>query len=147
MVPKVASTSIYHDWIALNGGWRLSFNFGWGAVRQESRIMQNTGAHTMADGPEAVSYDRMLWHLPLITMQELAGRHAKFYQDWLRHPDYDDYWKPLNAEELFSEIGVPVYTMGGWFDIFSQGTQHGYTGMSRRGKTEIARKKSPMLIA
>ena len=33
--PMVASTSIYHDWITLNGGWRLSFNFGWGPVRQE----------------------------------------------------------------------------------------------------------------
>ena len=41
--PLVASTSLYHDWITLNGGWRLSFNFGWGAVRQESRIMQNVG--------------------------------------------------------------------------------------------------------
>ena len=45
--PSVASTSIYHDWITLNGGWRLSFNFGWGPVRQESRIMQNTGPHTL----------------------------------------------------------------------------------------------------
>ena len=44
--PMVASTSIYHDWITLNGGWRLSFNFGWGPVRQESRIMQNPGPHT-----------------------------------------------------------------------------------------------------
>jgi len=44
--PMVASTSIYHDWITLNGGWRLSFNFGWGPVRMESRIMQNPGPHT-----------------------------------------------------------------------------------------------------
>ena len=44
--PSVASTSIYHDWITLNGAWRLSFNFGWGPVRQESRIMQNPGPHT-----------------------------------------------------------------------------------------------------
>lgn len=146
MVPRVASTSIYHDWITLNGGWRLSFNFGWGPVRQESRIMQNTGPHTMAGGPEAISFDKILWHLPLITMQELAGRNAKFYHDWIRHPDYDDYWKPLNAEEVFHEIGVPVYTIGGWFDIFSQGTLRGYVGMSTRGKTEIARKKSRLLI-
>ena len=30
--PRVASTSIYHDWITVNGGWRLAFNFGWGPV-------------------------------------------------------------------------------------------------------------------
>ncbi|MFN7933679.1 MAG: CocE/NonD family hydrolase [Bryobacteraceae bacterium] len=146
LVPKVAATSLYHDWITLNGGWRLSFNFGWGPVRQESRIMQNTGPHGMAGGPQNLSFDKMLWHLPLMTMQELAGRNAKFYHDWIRHPDYDDYWKKLNAEEVFEQIGVPVYTMGGWFDIFSQGTLRGYVGMSTKGGTEAARKKSRLMI-
>jgi putative CocE/NonD family hydrolase len=144
--PQVAATSLYHDWITLNGGWRLSFNFGWGPVRQESRIMQNTGPHTMAGGPESISYDKILWRLPLLDMQKLAGRNAQFYIDWLRHPDYDDYWKPLNAEEVFEKIGVPVHTAGGWFDIFSQGTLRGYVGMSRQGKTATARQKSRLLI-
>ncbi|MCC6857929.1 MAG: CocE/NonD family hydrolase [Bryobacterales bacterium] len=144
--PMVAATSLYHDWITLNGGWRLSFNFGWGAVRQESRIMQNTGPHTMAAGPESISYESVLWRLPLMNMQELVGRNAQFYRDWIAHPDYDDYWKKLNAEEVFEQIGVPVHTAGGWFDIFSQGTLRGYAGMSRRGKTEAARRKSRLLI-
>ncbi len=77
--PRVASTSIYHDWITVNGGWRLAFNFGWGPVRQESRIMQNPGPHTMAGGPEGVSYENVVWHLPLNEMQGLVGRHASFY--------------------------------------------------------------------
>lgn len=143
--PRVASTSIYHDWITLNGGWRLSFNFGWGPVRQESRIMQNTGQHTMED-ELSISYDKLLWHLPLSNMQELAGRHAQFYRDWIKHPDYDDYWKLLNVEEHFQEIGIPAHTAGGWFDIFAQGTLHGYVGMAQKGKTETARKQSRLLI-
>ena len=40
-------------------------------------------------------------------MQQLVGRHAKFYDDWLAHPDYDDYWKPLNVEEVFHKICDP----------------------------------------
>src|SRR5919106_1505646 len=71
--PSLASTSIYHDWITLNGAWRLSFNFGWAPVRQESRIMQ------------------------------LVGRRAKCYEDWLANPDYNYYWKPLNVEEMFAK--------------------------------------------
>ncbi len=144
--PRVASTSPYHDWITLNGGWRLSFNFGWGPVRQESRIMQNTGPHTAKDGSESISFDKILWHLPLIDMQKLAGRNAQFYRDWIQHPDYDDYWKMLNAEEVFEKIGIPVHTAGGWFDIFSQGTLRGYAGMSRQGKTAEARQGSRLLI-
>ena len=144
--PDVASTSLYHDWITLNGGWRLSFNFGWGAVRQESRIMQNTGPHTMAAGPENVSYDKVLGHLPLNTMQPLVGRDAGFYKDWLAHPDYDEYWKKINVEEVFDEIEIPIHTQGGWFDIFSQGTLRGYMGVSKKGKTKTAREKSHMII-
>ncbi len=146
IAPMVAATSLYHDWVTLNGGWRLSFNFGWGPVRQESRIMQNTGPHTMTGGPESLSYDRVLWHLPLIGMQELLGRNAQFYRDWIRHPDYDDYWKPLNAEEVFDRITVPALNIGGWFDIFSQGTLRGYMGLRQKGKTEAARRGTRLLI-
>ena len=144
--PRVASTSIYHDWITVNGGWRLAFNFGWGPVRQESRIMQNTGPHTMDGGPPGIGYDRVVWHLPLNEMQALVGRNAQFYRDWIAHPDYDDYWRPLNVEERFERVRVPVHVMGGYFDIFAQGTLRGYAGMRARGGTETARRGSHMVI-
>ena len=143
--PMVASTSIYHDWITLNGGWRLSFNFGWGPVRMESRIMQNPGPHSTA-GVRAMHYDQVQWHLPLNTMQQVVGRKARFYDDWLANPDYNDYWKPLNVEEMFDRIAIPVHTLGGWFDIFSQGTLRGYVGMSQKGATEQARRMSHLVI-
>src|SRR5687768_6260991 len=143
--PGVASTSIYHDWITLNGAWRLSFNFGWGPVRQESRIMQNPGPHTVA-GLHSIHYDEVQRHLPLNTMQQLVGRRAKFYDDWLANPDYAEYWKPLNVEEMFAKISVPVHTFGGWFDIFSQGTLRGYVGMSQKGATERIRRGSHIVI-
>jgi putative CocE/NonD family hydrolase len=143
--PSVASTSIYHDWITLNGAWRLSFNFGWGPVRQESRIMQNPGVHTV-DGLHAIHYDEVQRHLPLNTMQQLVGRRARFYDDWLANPDYNAYWKPLNVEDMFAKIAVPVHTFGGWFDIFSQGTLRGYVGMSQKGPTERIRRGSNIVI-
>jgi putative CocE/NonD family hydrolase len=145
MFPAVAATSLYHDWMTLNGGWRLSFNFGWGPVRQESRIMQNTGAHGVA-GLDDIHFDKMQWHLPLLTMQELAGRNAQFWRDWIAHPDYDAYWKKLNAEEVFQEMDVPVHTQGGWFDIFVQGTIRGYMGMATKSKSERSRRGARMLV-
>ncbi|MBK9171230.1 MAG: CocE/NonD family hydrolase [Bryobacterales bacterium] len=144
--PNVASTSLYHDWITLNGGWRLAFNFGWGAVRMESRVMQNTGPNTITDGPRGQHFDTLQWHLPLTEMPKRAGRGPQFYQDWLKHPDYDAYWKKINVEEMFDQIGIPVHTAGGWFDIFSQGTLRGYAGVSAKGATADARKLSRMVI-
>ncbi len=144
--PRVASTSIYHDWVTVNGGWRLAFNFGWGPVRQESRIMQNVGLHSLPDAPPGVSYRRAMWHLPLDSMQEVLGRNAQFYRDWIAHPDYDDYWREVSVEEHFDKIQVPVHTMGGFFDIFAQGTLRGYTGVSRHGANAAAREGSHMVI-
>jgi putative CocE/NonD family hydrolase len=144
--PTLASTNAYRDTVTFNGGFRLSLAFGWGPVRQESRIMQNPGVYTMGDGIEELSFDRILWHLPLNDMQELAGRHAQFYQDWLAHPAYDDYWKSMSVEERFESIGIPVHTFGGWYDILAQGTLNGYMGMSKKGKTAIAREKSKMIV-
>jgi uncharacterized protein len=144
--PIVASTSLYHNWVTLDGAWRLSFNFGWGADRQESRVMQNTGLHTAKGVPESQRYEHVLSFLPLVGMQELLGRHAQFYTDWIHHPDYDDYWKKLNVEEVFDQIGIPVHTHGGWFDIFTQGTQNGFIGMSKHGKTPEARRNARIVI-
>jgi len=144
--PLVAATSLYDNWITLNGAWRLAFNFGWGADRMESRIMQNTGIHTMKNGPATQRFEAVMPHLPLLDMQGLFGRHSPFYTDWIHHPDYDAYWKVLNAEERFSDIDIPVFTEGGWFDIFTAGTQHGYIGMAQHGKTELARSQSRMTV-
>ena len=100
-------------------------------------------ARTRSTGVRAIHYDEVQWHLPLNTMQQLVGRHAKFYDDWLAHPDYDAYWKPLNVEEMFDKIAIPVHTFGGWFDIFSQGTLRGYVGMSQKGATETGAPHEP----
>ena len=105
--PMVASTSIYHDWITLNGGWRLSFNFGWGPVRQESRIMQNTGPHTrrrggrdpLRRGAAAPAAERRC--------SSWSGATRGSTTTGWRIPDYDDYWKPLNVEEMFDEDRDP----------------------------------------
>jgi putative CocE/NonD family hydrolase len=142
--PLVASTSLYHNWVTLNGAWRLSFNFGWGPVRQESRIMQNTGIHTAKDAPESQRYEKVLSTLPLTGMQQLLGRHAQFYTDWIQHPDYDDYWKKINAEEMLNDISIPVHTHGGWYDLFLQGTLNGYTGLSRQSGR--GRQKSHLVV-
>jgi len=79
-------------------------------------------------------------------MQRLVGLHAQFYTNWLKHPDYDDYWKPIDVEEVFEKIPIPGCTFGGWFDILLQGSLHGYEGMSKKGKTALARQKSQMII-
>ena len=143
--PMVSSTSIYHDWITLNGGWRLSFNFGWGPVRMESKIMQNYGPHTRPASRRCTT-TACSGICRSTRCRRCVGRKAKFYDDWIAHPDYDDYWKPLSVEEHFGKITIPVHTFGGWFDIFSQGTLRGYVGMAQKGGKRTGAAQSRLII-
>jgi putative CocE/NonD family hydrolase len=146
-VPSVASTSLYHDWVTSNGAWRLSFNLEWGAIRMESRTTQNSGPYLGADAPPSLAIANIQRHLPLSDMQRVAGRNAgAFYRDWLAHPDYDDYWKAIDAEEVFDHVSVPVLNFGGWFDIFRQGTLRGFMGMRARGANDTARRGTQLVI-
>ena len=134
MFPRVASTSIYHNWAYFGGAYRLSFNFGWGVVRMPFRIMQPQYWHTEKYTPEQLRYENVLKHTPLID-GDLQSSHTKVqhYRDWIQHESYDAYWKHTSVEDRFDKIKVPTMTLGGWFDIFVAGTINGYVGMKKKG--------------
>ncbi|MBM3784430.1 MAG: CocE/NonD family hydrolase [Acidobacteria bacterium] len=134
MFPRVASTSIYHNWAFHGGAFRLSFNYGWGVVRMPFRIMQPQYWHTETFTPAEMKYENILAHAPL-GEGDLFSSHSKVqhYRDWLAHEAYDAYWEHTSVEHRFDKIKVPVHTLGGWFDIFVAGTINGYVGMKKKG--------------
>jgi len=145
--PALASTNIYANWISMGGAFRLSFNYGWGVVRMPNRIMLPQYWHTEAYAPEELKYENVLMHLPLQDGdRQSAGSVVPHYRDWIKHESYDEYWKSISDEERFSKIKVPVYTSGGWFDIFVMGTINGYVGMRNKGATPEARAAARMII-
>jgi uncharacterized protein len=145
--PAVASTNIYKNWLSHGGAFRLSFNYGWGVVRMPNRIMLPQYWHSEDYSPEELRYDNILWHLPLKDGDLRSGGYAvRHYRDWVRHQSYDDYWRDIADDELYSKVQVPVHTSGGWFDIFLNGTIDGYVGMANKGGSERARRESKMIV-
>jgi len=43
-------------------------------------------------------------------------------QELLSHPDYDDRWRLLNCSRRVENMSYPAMHIGGWYDIFLQGT-------------------------
>ena len=145
--PILASTNIYANWWGMGGAFRLSFNYGWGAVRMPNRIMLPQFWHTADFMPESLRYENILMHLPLKDGDLInAGNPVQHYRDWITHQSYDNYWESISDEERFDQITVPSHTLGGWFDIFIQGTINGYVGMKNHGATEEARNGARMII-
>ncbi len=49
------------------------------------------------------------------------------------HPDYDDFWKALDAEPVASRVNVPTMFVGGWYDIFATGTLNSFVAVQKQG--------------
>jgi predicted acyl esterase len=52
---------------------------------------------------------------------------------FLEHPTYDDFWKKLNAEAHADRVNAPGVYVGGWYDIFLQGTINSFVTVQERG--------------
>ncbi len=145
--PMVASTSLYHNSFYHGGAFKLALAAGWGIARNPRRVMYPQTWHTETFAPEEWRYDRLLWHLPLATLDEaLSGEVVRHYRDWIRHQSYDEYWRSMSVEERFSMVKVPAHVWGGWYDLLLGGTLNGFTGMRREGGTEAARRETKMTV-
>lgn len=67
--------------------------------------------------------------LPLSDSLGLPGA-APYWSDWMRHPSRDEYWTQFAApRDNYANIGVPVYHVAGWFDLFLTGTLENRAGL------------------
>jgi uncharacterized protein len=49
------------------------------------------------------------------------------------HSTYDDFWKKLNAESHADKVDAPGLFVGGWYDIFLQGTINSFVTIQNQG--------------
>jgi len=87
------------------------------------------------------------WHLPLISMDDDAGVKCEFYRDYIRHPSRDSYWEPVNFYGKHSQVRIPVYNWGGWYDVFVAGTIKDWIAVKENSDSAEARKNQWLLIA
>jgi putative CocE/NonD family hydrolase len=139
----VVTASNYHDgWTYQGGAFEQWFSQSWtSGLAQDTlnrRVQKNTGAM------------QWVWKLPLSTypLFEMGTTEglASYFVDWLKHPSYDEYWKPWSIEEQYTKILVPAYHVGGWYDIFMGGTVRNYVGLKASAGSEAAKRGQRLLI-
>lgn len=52
---------------------------------------------------------------------------------WIAHPTYDAYWRERDFSQRYRYANAPAIHIGGWYDIFAQGTIDAFVGMQYRG--------------
>jgi hypothetical protein len=83
---------------------------------------------------------------PLSTMDDAAGTSSPFYDEWMQHPSYDDYWKARGYEQSWSRITVPALNITGWWDMNFLGSPTNFVAMQKLGATPEARRGQRLVI-
>jgi putative CocE/NonD family hydrolase len=143
LFPVVTACDYYDEWTYRGGAFQQFFNESWASFRLAPDTL-NRHAQKSANAMNRV------WDLPLgkFSFFETPPPRdlAPYFLHWLEHPDYDDYWKQWSINGRFSRIAVPAYHVGGWYDIFLNGTLRNYVGVKASGATEAARNGQRLLI-
>ncbi len=64
--------------------------------------------------------------------------YQRWFQDFVDHSFFDDYWKQngFNFEFDYDKYpDIPIYFISGWYDLFERGTLHNYMGLATRHKS------------
>jgi putative CocE/NonD family hydrolase len=94
----------------------------------------------------AVDWDRLNWHLPLLTMDEAAGRPNERWRSIILHSKRDDWWEPLRYQDRFERVRVPALHISGWYDDTQRATPMNYIGMRTRAATDEVRRAQKLVI-
>ena len=135
IVPYVTAANYHDGWTYQGGAFELQFNLSWSmsvlalnsALRAEGGDTSSVGFQALLDGSDNMTPE--FERLPL-TGHPLFADYARYYDDWIAHPTYDDFWSQLDVSRRHAELKVAALNIGGWHDIFLKGTIHNYSGMA-----------------
>ena len=152
IAPGVTASDYHEGWVWQGGAFELGFSLSWAgglaagnwANPSRAQLLQAEQLEKISAAQENLmpSYHQ----LPIRDVPHLDNNLAPYYFDWLAHPDYDDYWKRICIEESYSEIAVPAFNFGGWYDIFLGGTIRNFVGMRKTGGTDEARRGQRLVL-
>jgi len=144
MVPYVAPPNPFKNFPYENGVLFLAAA-SW-MLMMDGHTLQTFGGdgNWVPDPPYKLS--EMLKHLPVSEFDRMGGRRVSWFQDWMEHDTFDDYWKRLDYQSQFNKINVPTFHITGWYDGDFPGAFMNFPGMVKGAKTEHARRSQKLLI-
>lgn len=136
IAPAMSPGNYYRDVAYPGGAFSLLSRASWGIGTVGSRTNQSF----------PIDWIGGIARLPIAELDRALGFDVQHYRDWVAHPDYDDYWKPLNLEARAPEMEVPALNIGGWYDVFLRSTIGSFSTMQREAATEGARAGQRLVI-
>jgi len=92
-----------------------------------------------------MAYRGGVWHKSQNEFWLTGQGNPHVIDRWKSHPADDAYWAGFDAEPRWAKVTAPAVHVGGWWDMFTQGTLNNFTGRQYQGG-EGARGNQILLI-
>jgi len=143
LFPVVTACDYYDEWTYRGGAFQQFFNESWASLR----LAPDTLNRQVQKSANAMN---RVWELPLGDFSFFKTGSARdlapYFFDWLEHAAYDEYWKQWSIGGRFGKIAVPAWHVGGWYDIFLNGTLRNYMGLRANAASEAARQGQRLMV-
>jgi uncharacterized protein len=139
--PSVTASNYHDGWTYQGGAFEQWFNESW-----TSGLAENTAVRRFNSLTEAMEGMNTLPLTDYRIMKSDANGLAPYFQDWLAHPSFDDYWKQISIEDHYGQIQVPVFTEAAWYDIFLGGSLRNFVRLQTEAGAEAARKGQKLYV-
>ena len=140
--PIITASNYHENWTYQGGAFEQWFNESWTSGLAEDTLRRRVNGHV----------NSLNWAptLPLANYPIIDAPDSKnlapYFQDWLAHPDYDDYWKQWAIDADYSRINIPALHVGAWYDIFLGGTIKNFQGLKSGAGNFFAKENQRMVI-
>jgi uncharacterized protein len=84
--------------------------------------------------------------LPLSRSPETAGISVPWWNEWMKHPSLDVFWRSCGYEEYWERMTTPALNITGWWDMNFLGAPRNFIGMKQKGATTEAREGQRLVI-
>ena len=134
IVPQI-TTADFNHFRFQGGSFTLETNLGWSTM-MASYASSGLGINMYLDMWERNRrLEKAYRHLPLNQADRIIiGYTTKFYQTVLSHGPDDEYWKPVDFSSRVGEVTIPIYLMGGWYDLFLDWQLKDYQALRAAGR-------------
>ncbi len=154
IVPTFTASDYYEGWTYQGGAFQWGFMCNWvlpfltsaDLLRANERGVAPDFDEWRARIVAAVdNMDETVRTLPLTDIPVNPGWSPYFFE-WMAHPSRDDFWKACSIQDRHDQIHAPALNVGGWYDIFLDGTLRNFVGVRANGATPEARDGSRLLL-
>jgi len=100
-----------------NGAFRPMYAFWWMSMAAAERDGPKEKKPKPFDYGTPWGYEFFLNAGPISQMNDkYFGGRVPSFQDYVKHPNYDDYWQSRNLLNHLGKVNHPVLNVAGWFD-------------------------------